>query len=255
MAACPCPSFSRIVTLEEPSLNPKVVAQLIDHTLLKPEAAHKDIVQLCREAREFGFASVCVNPYWVSIAAAELFSSAVHVCTVVGFPLGANQRETKVRETELALTNGATEIDMVQNIGALKSGDLDTVHNEIADVAELAHSRDAILKIILETSLLTSEEIVSTCQTAIEAQADFVKTSTGFSKGGATAENVRLMRSVVGPKLGVKASGGIRTLETLRSMVEAGATRIGTSSGIAILGELATTAASELTAQGNVSGY
>ena len=214
------------------------IAALIDHTLLKPEATLSDIVRLCSEAREWQFACVCVNPYWVTIAAAELEGSPVRVCTVIGFPLGANTSQIKLTEAEIAISQGALEIDMVQNIGALRSGDLDKVRNEISEITALAHSRTAILKVILETSLLTDQDKVAACRVAVEAGADFVKTSTGFSSGGATVEDVALMRQVVGPSVGVKASGGVRTLGALRSVVAAGATRIGTSSGVSILREL-----------------
>ncbi|MBV9082400.1 MAG: deoxyribose-phosphate aldolase [Acidobacteriaceae bacterium] len=214
------------------------MAALIDHPLLKPEATLSDIVRLCSEAREWQFACVCVNPCWVTIAAAELEGSPVRVCTVIGFPLGANTSQIKLTEAEIAISQGALEIDMVQNIGALRSGDLDKVRNEISEITALAHSRTAILKVILETSLLTDQDKVAACRVAVEAGADFVKTSTGFSSGGATVEAVALMRQVVGPSVGVKASGGVRTLGALRSVVAAGATRIGTSSGVSILREL-----------------
>jgi deoxyribose-phosphate aldolase len=215
------------------------IAPLIDHTLLKPEATRPDIAQLCAEAREFGFASVCVNPCWVALAAEKLSGTRVQVCTVIGFPLGANETAVKVAEAQLALSQGARELDMVQNIGALRSGEVDWVRNEIAALAALAHSEGAILKVILETALLDHDEKITACRLALEAQADFVKTSTGFSKGGATVGDVALMRRTVGPSMGVKASGGIRTLEALRQMVEAGATRIGSSSGVAIVSGLA----------------
>jgi deoxyribose-phosphate aldolase len=219
--------------------SPQGIAPLIDHTLLKPDATRPDIAQLCAEAREFGFASVCVNPYWVPFAAEKLSGTHVRVCTVIGFPLGANQTTTKIAEAQLALSQGAGELDMVQNIGALRSGELDAVRDEIAALARLAHSHGAILKVILETALLDNDEKITACQLAAQAQADFVKTSTGFSKSGATVEDVSLMRRTVGPSMGVKASGGVRTLEALREMVAAGATRIGTSSGIAIVSGLA----------------
>lgn len=215
------------------------VASLIDHTLLKPDAAERDIVTLCREAREFTFASVCLNPYWVRFAVDQLSGSAVRVCTVIGFPLGANETRTKRAEAELALSRGAMELDMVQNIGALRSGALPVVLEEITALANLAHARGALLKVILETGLLTEDEKVNSCVLAAEARADFVKTSTGFSSSGATVADVQLMRRTVGPALGVKASGGVRTLDALRQMVAAGATRIGTSSGVSILRELA----------------
>jgi deoxyribose-phosphate aldolase len=226
------------VTLEEHLQSPEAVASLIDHTLLKPEAAQKDIARLCEEAREFTFASVCVNPYWVRIAAEALAGSTVRLCTVVGFPLGANQSRAKIAEADIALSEGAKELDMVQNIGALRSRDFHLVHKEIADLADIAHSAGAILKVILETCLLTFEEKTAACRLAADAHADFVKTSTGFSTSGATVADVRLMRQTVGPQIGVKASGGVRTLDALQEMVRAGASRIGTSSGVSILREL-----------------
>ena len=226
------------MTLEEHLQSPEAVASLIDHTLLKPEAAQKDIARLCEEAREFTFASVCVNPYWVRIAAEALAGSTVRLCTVVGFPLGANQSRAKIAEADIALSEGAKELDMVQNIGALRSRDFHLVHKEIADLADIAHSAGAILKVILETCLLTFEEKTAACRLAADAHADFVKTSTGFSTSGATVADVRLMRQTVGPQIGVKASGGVRTLDALQEMVRAGASRIGTSSGVSILREL-----------------
>jgi len=223
----------------DPNLDdPRAIASLIDHTLLKPEATRNDIARLCSEAREFSFASVCVNPCWVSFVAEMLAGSPVKVCTVIGFPLGANETAAKLCEAELALSHGAKELDMVQNIGALRSQEVDSVRHEIAELAKVAHSHSAILKVILETCLLTGDEKVAACRIAAEARADFVKTSTGFSTAGATVEDVKLMRKTVGEALGVKASGGIRTLESLRAMVAAGATRIGTSSGVAILASL-----------------
>lgn len=224
---------------------PQAVAALIDHTLLKPEATQADIARVCEEAREFGFASVCINPYWVRFAAGELADTKLPVCTVIGFPLGANKTPTKIAEAELALAQGATELDVVQNIGALRSGQLDVVRDEIDAMAQLTKSRNAILKVILETCLLTDEEKIAACRIALEARADFVKTSTGFSKSGATVEDVRLMRQTVGDLAGVKASGGIRTFDDLRRMVEAGATRIGASSSVAIVRGLSSSEASE----------
>jgi deoxyribose-phosphate aldolase len=218
--------------------NPRAVAALIDHTLLKPEATQPDIARVCEEARQFHFASVCINPCWVTLAAESLAGTGVRVCTVIGFPLGANHLRTKIDEADLALKQGATEIDMVQNIGALLSHNHALVQKEIAELAEIAHARGAILKVILETCLLTDDEKIATCRLAKEAQADFVKTSTGFSTGGATVGDVQLMRRVVGDRIGVKASGGIRTLDHLRQMVAAGATRIGASAGVAIIREL-----------------
>jgi deoxyribose-phosphate aldolase len=214
------------------------IASLIDHTLLKPEAAREDIARLCREAREHGFATVCVNPYWVSFAAAELDGSAPKVCATVGFPLGANTSEIKSAEAAAALDDGAAEIDMVLNIGALLSGEIRYVEREIRQLADLVHQSDALLKVILETCLLDDAQKRQACEIAVRAGADFVKTSTGFSKAGATAADVRLMREVVGARAGVKASGGIRSLGALREMFAAGANRIGTSSGVHILAEL-----------------
>ena len=211
------------------------LGRLIDHTLLRPEASHDDIVRICLEAIRFHFASVCVNPYWVPLVAAELRGSNVSVCTVVGFPLGATTTESKIAETDAALRSGAQEIDMVQNIGALKSGDYDAVRSDIAAVVDISHHNGAIVKVILETGLLNDKEKVASCILSQFAHADFVKTSTGFGPSGATVHDVALMRRVVGPRMGVKASGGIRSLEDLKSMVEAGATRIGASAGVKIL--------------------
>lgn len=211
------------------------VASLIDHTLLKPEATREDILRLCREAREFGFASVCVNPYWVPLAARELEGSGVKVCTVVGFPLGANVTSIKRTETETAVRDGAREIDMVVNIGELRAGELSAVEADIRAVVEAAHAGGAIVKVILETALLTDEQKVAGCRCAEAAGADFVKTSTGFGPGGATEHDVALLRSTVGSRMGVKAAGGIRTFEDLKKMVAAGANRIGASASVAIM--------------------
>jgi deoxyribose-phosphate aldolase len=223
------------VTAEQYLTNSQSIASLIDHTLLKPEATESDIVRLCREAHEYNFKTVCVNPYWVDVARRKLSDSSVLVCTVIGFPLGANLTETKLSEARLALEQGAAELDMVQNVGALRSGDSAFVQAEIAALARVAHAGGAILKVILEMSVLSEEEKVAACRLALEARADFVKTSTGFSAAGATESDVRLMRATVGPSVGVKASGGVRTFDALRRMVEAGATRIGTSSGVQII--------------------
>ncbi len=210
------------------------IASYIDHTLLKPEATKEQIVKLCQEAAEYKFASVCVNPAWVAVSAKELENSPVKVCTVIGFPLGASTSETKAFETKDAIEKGAEEIDMVINIGALKSGDSELVKNDIKAVVEAATGK-AIVKVIIETCLLTDEEKALASSLSKEAGADFVKTSTGFSTGGATIEDVKLMRETVGPDLGVKASGGVRSLEDLQAMVDAGATRIGASSGVQIM--------------------
>ena len=207
--------------------------KLIDHTLLKPEATPEQIMTLCNEAKEFHFMSVCVNPHYVSLAASILRDSDVKVCTVVGFPLGMNNTKTKLEETELCLKQGADEIDMVINVGMLKANEDDFVENEIHLLKQAVGNR--VLKVIIETCLLTDEEKVRACKLAKNAGADFVKTSTGFSKGGATVEDVRLMRQTVGPDMGVKASGGVRTHEDLLAMVEAGANRIGTSNGTKII--------------------
>jgi deoxyribose-phosphate aldolase len=211
------------------------LAGMIDHTLLKPDATPDQIAQLCFEARKHGFASVCVNPGWVPLCAQLLQGSPVKVCTVIGFPLGATAPEVKAFETQNAIDHGATEIDMVLNIGALKARDLDLVAREIRGVVQTAHARGPIVKVILETALLTDEEKTIACLIAKEAGADFVKTSTGFSGGGATVLDIALMRRVVGPEMGVKASGGVRTFEDAESMIKAGATRIGASAGVKII--------------------
>jgi deoxyribose-phosphate aldolase len=212
---------------------------MIDHTLLKPEATRGDIVRLCGEARRYGFATVCVNPYWVALAASELAGTPVKVCTVAGFPLGATATEIKVAEAFAMLRVGAEEIDMVMNVGALRSGDYDTVKCDIQAVVAESHKAGAIVKVILETAFLDKSEKAIACTLAHLSGADFVKTSTGFGPAGAAAEDVALMRQVVGPEMGVKAAGGIRTLEDFHKMVGAGATRIGTSSGVKIVGESA----------------
>ncbi|RMH00390.1 MAG: deoxyribose-phosphate aldolase [Chloroflexi bacterium] len=213
------------------------IARMIDHTLLKPDATHDQIAQLCYEARKYHFASVCVNPAHVKLAAQLLKGSDVKVCTVVGFPLGATPPTVKAYETQQAIRDGATEIDMVINIGALKSGDYKTVLEDIGAVVRAAHAHNAIVKVIIETALLTDEEKVIACQLAKTAGADYVKTSTGFGPGGATAEDIALMRRVVGPSMGVKASGGVRSYSDAQAMIAAGATRIGASAGVAIVRE------------------
>ncbi|MFN7998994.1 MAG: deoxyribose-phosphate aldolase [Bryobacteraceae bacterium] len=207
----------------------------MDHTLLRPEATRADMIQLCAEARRYGFATVCINPYWVPVAAAELAGSPVKVCTVAGFPLGATSTESKVAETAAALRAGAREIDMVVNVGALRSGDLDTVKLDIQSVARVCHEAGAILKVILETALLDDEQKMAACGIAESAGADFVKTSTGFGPAGATVHDVELMRRAVGPQTGVKAAGGIRTIDDFRAMVAAGASRIGASASVKIV--------------------
>ena len=209
------------------------LAKYIDHTLLKPQADEASIKTLCDEARQYGFFSVCVNPYWVSLCKQLLEGSGVKVCTVIGFPLGANTTESKVFEAKDALKNGADELDMVINIGALKSKAYDTVSQDIKAVREAGE--DFTLKVIIETSVLTEEEKIKACELSAQAGADFVKTSTGFTGGGATAEDVRLMRAHVPASMQVKASGGVRTREDFDTMVAAGATRIGASAGVKII--------------------
>jgi deoxyribose-phosphate aldolase len=211
------------------------LAGMIDHTLLKPDATPDQIAQLCFEARKYGFASVCINPAWVSLCAQLLQGTPVKVCTVIGFPLGASAPEVKVFEARNAIDHGATEIDMVLNIGALKARDLDLLAKDIGGVVTAVHARGAIVKVIFETVLLTDEEKTIACLIAKEAGADYVKTSTGFAGGGATVHDVTLMRRAVGPDIGVKASGGVRTYEDAEKMVKAGATRIGASAGIKII--------------------
>jgi deoxyribose-phosphate aldolase len=211
------------------------LAHMIDHTVLKPDATHDQIAQLCYEARKYQFASVCVNPTNVKLCAQLLEGSGVPVCTVVGFPLGATPTEVKVFETQQAIRDGASEVDMVINVGALKSRDYELVERDIASIARACHAGNAILKVIIEAALLSDEEKVVGCQLAKVAGADFVKTSTGFGPGGATVEDVALMRRVVGPTMGVKAAGGIRTFEDAQKMVAAGASRIGASASIKIV--------------------
>ncbi|EST89354.1 deoxyribose-phosphate aldolase [Vagococcus lutrae] len=210
------------------------VAKLIDHTALKANTTKEDILKLIEEAKEYGFFSVCINPYWVSLAAKELAESDVKVCTVIGFPLGANSSTVKAAETKQAIEDGANEVDMVINVGALKSGDEQTVLEDIKAVVDAAAGK-TLVKVIIETALLTDEEKVKACQLAVEAGADFVKTSTGFSTAGAKPEDVKLMKETVGDKAEVKASGGIHSKADVDAMVEAGATRIGASAGIAIV--------------------
>ncbi len=221
--------------MQEKSKNPPKLAQMIDHTLLKADATRDQIEKLCREARQYFFASVCVNPANVKQCALLLKGSEVLVCTVAGFPLGATSTEAKVFESQQAIRDGAREIDMVINIGALKSGDHELVEREIAAVAEACHAGEAILKVIIENALLSEDEKVTACQLCQAAGADYVKTSTGFGPGGATAKDIVLMRKVLGPEMGVKAAGGIRTYADAQKMIAAGATRIGASSSIKIL--------------------
>ena len=212
-------------------------ASLIDHTLLKPEATEADIRKLCEEAAQFGFASVCVNPSWVKKAAGFLKGTSVPVCTVIGFPLGATLPDVKAFEARRAIFTGAREVELVINIGALKSGDDCAVEDDIRAVADAAHENGVLLKVIIETALLTDDEKVRACLASKNAGADFVKTSTGFSKGGATVDDVALMRRTVGEGLGVKASGGVKGIDDARAMFEAGATRIGASVGVKIAQE------------------
>ena len=214
------------------------LATYMDHTLLKPEATAADIDRIVAEARQFGTASVCVNPYWVARVAAGLAGSGVKICTVIGFPLGATSTASKVAETRDATAHGAQEIDMVINIGELKAGNDDAVRSDISAVANAAHQAGALLKVIIETCLLSDEEKRRACELSVAGGADFVKTSTGFSTGGATTADITLMRETVGPELGVKASGGIRTLEAAIAMIEAGATRLGVSAAVSILEEV-----------------
>jgi deoxyribose-phosphate aldolase len=213
------------------------LARMIDHTLLKPEATREQVTRLCQEAREYGFASVCVNPVYVKLCAQLLADSGVPVCTVVGFPLGATPTRVKAFEAREAIRDGATEVDMVIHVGALKSRDDKAVEQDIAAVARACHGGNALLKVIIEAALLTDEEKEMACRLAQRAGADFVKTSTGFGPGGATVEDVALMRRVVGPSLGVKAAGGIRSYADAQRMVAAGANRIGASAGVRIVEE------------------
>ncbi|CUM69953.1 MULTISPECIES: deoxyribose-phosphate aldolase [Turicibacter] len=209
------------------------VNKYIDHTILKPETTKAQILTLCEEAKQFNFASVCVNPTWVATCANELKGTDVKVCTVIGFPLGATFKEVKAYETKLAIENGASEIDMVINVGAAKDQNWELVYEDIKAVVEAANG--VLVKVIIETCLLTDEEKVKACEMAVKAGAHFVKTSTGFSTGGATAADVALMRQTVGESVGVKASGGVRTAEDMKVMVEAGANRIGTSGGVSLV--------------------
>ncbi|EOL45339.1 deoxyribose-phosphate aldolase [Enterococcus phoeniculicola] len=208
--------------------------QMIDHTILKADAKEADVLRIIEEAKQHHFYSVCINPTWVSLASKELKDESVAVCTVIGFPLGANTSATKAFETKNAIENGANEVDMVINIGALKSKQYDAVQADIQAVVDAAKDK-ALVKVIIEISLLSDEEIIKACELAKAAGADFVKTSTGFSTGGATVEAVKIMRATVGPDMGVKASGGIHNAEEALAMVEAGASRIGTSAGVSIV--------------------
>jgi deoxyribose-phosphate aldolase len=218
-------------------LYPREIARLIDHTLLKPDATRDQIVTLCEEARAHAFASVCVNPVWVPLCADLLRGSETKVCTVVGFPLGATLAEVKALEASRCVAQGACEIDMVIDVGGLKSGDYARVERDVAAVVQASHRGGAIVKVIIEAALLTDDEKVKACVLSRVAGADFVKTSTGFASGGATAEDVALMRRVVGPAMGVKAAGGVRDLKSAQAMIEAGADRIGASVGVKIVQE------------------
>ena len=223
-------------------MNNLELAKMIDHTILKANATQSDIEKLCDEAKKYNFASVCVNPYWVPLASDLLKNSTVKVCTVIGFPLGATSSESKASETEIAILQGADEVDMVINVGAMKNNQTDIVENDILSVVNSARktgktqNKNIIVKVILETCYLTKDEIKNACLCAKNAGADFVKTSTGFGTGGATVEDVALMKETVGSSMEVKASGGIRDYETALKMINAGATRLGTSSGIGIVG-------------------
>ncbi len=227
---------------------PAQIAALIDHTLLKPEAREVQIRQLCREAIEYGFASVCIHPTWVTTCTAMLAGSPVKVCTVIGFPLGATLGVVKATETQAVIQLGAQEVDMVLNIGRLKDQRYEEVYADIAGVAQMAHANNGLAKVIIETALLSAEEKIAACVVSQQAGADFVKTSTGFSGGGATVDDIRLMRQVVGPAMGVKASGGIRTAVDAQQMVAAGATRVGASAGVRIVQDWATQTSTDVPA-------
>jgi deoxyribose-phosphate aldolase len=214
---------------------PANIASYIDHTLLKPEASEADVLKVCAEAVEYNFKSVCVNPIWVKTVTKALKGSGVLTCSVIGFPLGATPSDVKAFEARGAVLDGADEIDMVINMAAARANDKGALVDDIKAVAETVHAGEAILKVIIETSMLSDEQKVIACEAAVEAGADFVKTSTGFNGGGATVDDVALMRKTVGPDLGVKASGGVRSLADAQAMIAAGATRIGASSGIAIV--------------------
>ncbi|NWL14124.1 deoxyribose-phosphate aldolase [Paenarthrobacter nitroguajacolicus] len=214
---------------------PENIASYIDHTLLKPEASQADVLKVCAEAVEYKFKSVCVNPVWVKTVTKALKGSGVLTCSVIGFPLGATPSDVKAFEARGAVLDGADEIDMVINMASARANDKGALVDDIRAVSEAVHAGEAILKVIIETSMLTDEQKVIACEAAVEAGADFVKTSTGFNGGGASVEDVALMRKTVGPELGVKASGGVRSLADAQAMIAAGATRIGASSGIAIV--------------------
>lgn len=219
-------------------MSPEQLAKMIDHTLLKADATSGQIEQLCKEAMQYNFASVCVNSIYVPVATTVLASSPVKICTVVGFPLGAMLSQAKAAEARLAIERGASEIDMVMHIGALKAEDISALHHDISTVVAECQLHDALCKVIIETSLLDDQEKVIACRVAQDTGADFVKTSTGFSTGGATTADVRLMRSTVGDSMGVKASGGIRSLADAMAMIEAGANRLGMSAGVNVMNEM-----------------
>jgi len=223
---------------EEAISSPRALASTLDHTLLKPEATRAQVLQLCAEAAQFHFACAMVNPFWVSTAAAALAGTGVPVGVVIGFPLGASLSESKVDEAQRVIALGAHDVDMVMNVGALKGGEYDTVSNDIRRVVETAHARGAIVKVILETALLNFEEKLRASEIAVSAGADFIKTSTGFSTGGATVDDIAAMRGIAGTTCGVKASGGIRTLADAKAMLQAGANRIGASASVRIVQEL-----------------
>lgn len=216
-------------------MNTMNINEYIDHTILKADASKAEVETLCQEAKEHQFKSVCINPTWVSLAKEMLADTSVLVCTVIGFPLGANHTDVKVYETKKALEEGADEIDMVINVAQLKAGNEEYVKNEIAEISKEVHQNNGILKVIIETSLLTDEEKIKACSIAKDAGADFVKTSTGFSSSGATVEDIKLMRKTVGEKMGVKASGGVRELDFAMELIGNGATRLGTSSGVKLV--------------------
>lgn len=226
-----------ISDVQAPVRSWREIAATIDHTLFKPEADRNDIIKFAEEALSFGFAAVCINPCWIGLAASIVHGTPVKIASTVGFPLGASQSSVKRLEAHEAVRVGAQELEMVMNLGALKSGDRTLVQNEIQSIVEIAHGHGAIVKVILETPLLTLEEKILSCQLCLAAKADFVKTATGFM-GGATPEDVALMRGVVGDQAGVKASGGVRTAAAVNAMLDAGADRIGTSSSVAIMNEL-----------------
>lgn len=239
---CACNHVARsgaIQCVNDQPAEVRALARLMDHTLLRPHATRGQIEQLADEARQWCFGSICVNSTWVPAAAEKLRGSGVKVAAVVGFPFGATVTSVKCAEAQAVILAGAEEVDMVMNVGAMKSGDLEAVENDIRGVAEVCHEGGALLKVILENAYLTDEEKIEACRIAKKAGADYVKTSTGFAPSGATASDVRLMRETVGPDMGVKAAGGIRTLADAVAMLDAGATRLGTSASIAILEEAA----------------